>query len=212
MAKAKEKAAAAATREEYMEDAQGRQVPVSMIKELDLRRDATVKAVMARTLKERDRLLAFKRAACEQVMEFVEAGAKDSGAKRMGGEKGNVTITSYDGRWKVLAAVHDYIQFNEKLRAAKQLIDRCIREWSKGARPEIRALVDDAFYVGKAGKASASRIMGLRRLKIDDPTWKKAMDAIGDSVHAASSKTYMRFYERAADGEYRQIPLDVAAL
>lgn len=73
-------------------------------------------------------------------------------------------------------------------------------------------LVDDAFNVGKSGLVSTAKILGLRRLKISDATWKKAMDAITESIQVVSSKTYMRFYERLEDGGYRHIPLDVAAL
>ena len=76
----------------------------------------------------------------------------------------------------------------------------------------LRAIVDDAFNVGKSGLVSTSRVLGLRRLNIKDATWKKAMDAITESMQVASSKTYMRFYERMDDGSYKQIPLDVSSL
>ena len=109
-------------------------------------------------------------------------------------------------------AVNDNLQFNEKLQIAKQLIDECIKEWATGARPELRALIDNAFAVDKQGNISTARVLGLRRLDISDPKWLKAMQAITDSVQVVSSKTYMRFYERQKDGSYKQIPLDVAAL
>jgi hypothetical protein len=38
------------------------------------------------------------------------------------------------------------------------------------------------------------------------------MRAISDSVQVASSKTYLRFYERQEDGSYSQIPLDIASI
>nr|QGT51334.1 hypothetical protein Unknown280_0260 [uncultured Spirochaetaceae bacterium] len=201
-----------AKEESYMEDAQGRKVPVSMIKKIDIKRNDVVCKTMKQAFIERDRLVEFKRSVWEEIQSFVVDSAKDSGVKKFGGKKGNITLTSYDGRYKMIVAVNDTIQFNEKLQVAKQLIDQCISKWSEGARPEIKVLVDDAFKVGKAGLVSTAKIMGLRRLKIEDSTWKKAMDAIGESMQVASSKTYMRFYERMADGSYRQIPLDVAAL
>ena len=37
-----------------------------------------------------------------------------------------MTLTSFDGRFKVMVAVNDTVQFNEKLQVAKQLIDKCI--------------------------------------------------------------------------------------
>ena len=55
-------------------------------------------------------------------------------------------------------------------------------------------------------------MLGLRRLDIQDADWKKAMEAITESVQVTGSKQYLRFYERNEQGEYVQIPLDVAAL
>lgn len=199
-------------KENYMEDAQGRQVPVSMIKPIDLKRNDTVVSIMNDTFAERDRLVQFKKDVWLRIQDFLAESAKDSGAKKLGGKKGNITLTSYDARYKLIVAVNDSIQFNEKLQVAKELIDKCIASWTKDARPELRTIVDDAFNVGKSGLVSTTKVLGLRRLKIEDATWKKAMDAITDSMQVASSKTYMRFYERQDDGSYKQIPLDVAAL
>lgn len=200
------------TKEQFLEDAQGRLVPIAAIKPIDLKRHEAVTSIMADTFKERDRLIEFKKSIWLRVQDFLAESAKDSGAKKYGGAKGNVTLTSFDGKFKVMVAVNDTIQFNEKLQVAKQLIDKCIASWSEGANENLRAIVDDAFNVGKSGLVSTSRVLGLRRLNIKDPTWKKAMDAITESMQVASSKTYMRFYERQSDGSYKQIPLDVANL
>lgn len=199
-------------KDEYMEDGQGRKVPVIMIKPMDLKRNDVVMDVMKSAFAERDRLKTFKAEVWERIQDFLEESAKESGIRKFGGKKGNITLTSFDGRYKLTVAVNDGIQFNEKLQIAKQLIDKCIANWSKDAPPELRTIVDDAFNVGKTGLVSTSRVLGLRRLKITDPTWKKAMDAITESMQVVSSKTYMRFYQRQADGSYQQIPLDVAAL
>ena len=199
-------------KEQFLEDAQGRLVPKAAVKQIDLKRHEAVTSIMADTFRERDRLVEFKKSIWLRVQDFLAESAKDSGARKFGGAKGNVTLTSFDGRFKVMVAVNDTVQFNEKLQVAKQLIDKCIANWSKGANENLRAIVDDAFNVGKSGLVSTSRVLGLRRLNIKDTTWKKAMDAITESMQVASSKTYMRFYERQEDGSYRQIPLDVANL
>ena len=199
-------------KEQFLEDAQGRLVPIAAVKPIDLKRHEAVTSIMADTFRERDRLVEFKKSIWLRVQDFLAESAKDSGARKFGGTKGNVTLTSFDGRFKVMVAVNDTVQFNEKLQVAKQLIDKCIASWSEGANENLRAIVDDAFNVGKSGLVSTSRVLGLRRLNIKDTTWKKAMDAITESMQVASSKTYMRFYERQEDGSYRQIPLDVANL
>jgi len=196
---------------EYMEDAQGRQVPSDLVKEIDKLRDQTVKEVMKKTIEMRDTLIAFKKGVWSDIQTFLDISASQHNVS-FGGKKGNITITSYDGKHKLMVAVNDTLQFNEKLQVAKALIDNCIKRWSDGSRPELKTLVDDAFYVDKTGKINKDRVLGLRRLEIKDDEWNEAMQAITDSIQVVSSKTYIRFYQRNDDGSYSQIPLDVAAL
>jgi hypothetical protein len=197
--------------DEFMEDAQGRQVPVAMVKDIDKLRDQTVKAILVRTLDMRDKLSAFKCNVWDEIQVFLGLSAEQHGVT-FGGKKGNITLTSYDGKYKLIVAVNDTLQFNEKLQVAKALIDKCIKRWSNGSRPEIVTLIDDAFAVDKTGNVNRNRILGLRRLSIDDAEWRQAMEAINESIQVVDSKTCMRFYERREDGSYTQIPLDVAAL
>ena len=196
---------------QFMEDAQGRQVPLEMVKDIDRLRDQTVASVMEKTFAMRDALNEFKQEIWSDIQEFLSLSSEQHGIKG-GGKKGNVTLTTYNGKYKLMIAVNDTLQFNEKLQVAKQLIDECIKEWSTDARPELRALIDSAFAVDKQGNISTTRVLGLRRLDISDEKWLKAMQAITESVQVVSSKTYMRFYTRQEDGSYKQIPLDVAAL
>jgi hypothetical protein len=175
------------TTEGYMRDAQGRLVPEAMVSAVDKLRDQTVRAIMARTFAEREGLVEFKRRAWEEIWAFLTLSAEQHGVAYRG-KRGNITLTTYDGRYKLCVAVNDTIQFNEKL------------------------LVEDAFYVDKQGHINKNRILGLRRLAIEDGEWQEAMKAITESIQIASTKTYIRFYERVKDGSYVQIPLDVVAL
>lgn len=198
-------------KEEYMKDAQGRQVPLELIKDVDILRDQTVRAVMKKTFQQRDVLKEFKQSIWQDLQAFLDISSEQHGVKH-GGEKGNITLLSFDGQYKILIAVNDCIIFNEKLQIAKALIDNCIKRWAETSGPEIKALIDDAFQVDKTGNINKARILRLKQLKIEDPEWVQAMAAIADSVTVASTKTYMRFYERKQDGSYQNIPLDVAAL
>jgi hypothetical protein len=146
----------------------------------------------------------------------IEAFVALSGEKygvAMGGKKGNVSLLSFDGRFKVQRAIAESLVFDERLQVAKELVDQCIHEWSEGARVEIRALINDAFQVDQAGRVNTGRILGLRRLDIKSEKWDQAMKAISESLQVAGSKTYFRVYERVGDSDqYRQVSLDIAAL
>jgi hypothetical protein len=196
---------------EYMTDSQGRQVPVHLVKPIDHLRDQTVRSIMGRALALRETVRQFKADAWSDIQHFLALSAEQHQI-HFGGKKGNITLTTYDGQYKLLIAVNDTLQFNEKLQIAKELIDTCIKRWSNDAKAEIRLLVEDAFLVDRAGNLNKHRILGLRRINIQDPQWQEAMQAITDSIQVVATKTYMRFYQRMEDGTYIQIPLDMAAL
>lgn len=116
--------------------------------------------------------------------------------QRKAAKKGNMILLSYDGTLAVQVAISEHISFGAELEAAKALIDQCISKWSEGANANLQVLVDDAFDVDQQGKISTSRVLSLRRSNIEDPDWKRAMDAISDAVRVTGSKTYLRIYER----------------
>jgi hypothetical protein len=193
----------------YLEDSQGRMVPQDMVSEIDRLRDELVREIVAKATDLSQRLHDFKQDTMADIESFISLSAERYGVQ-VGGKKGNVTLTTYNGEYKILRAISEYITFDEGLQAAKELIDQCIKDWSDGSRDEIKVLINDAFYVDKMGKVNTNRILGLRRLAITDPKWKRAMDAIGESLTVSGSKAYIRIYKRIGDGSYRQI--NMAAL
>ena len=195
----------------FMTDSQGRQVPVKLVSEIDKLRDQTVRGIIGEVLKMREVLREFKGRIREEIFGFAEKSAGKYG-KAWGGKKGNITLSTYDGRYRLIVSVDEKLVFDERLQIARSLIGDCINKWSKGSRNEIRILVQDAFQVDKAGKINTARVLGRRRLEISDPDWRKAMRAITESIQVCGSKQYLRFYERNERGEYEQIPLDVEAL
>jgi hypothetical protein len=194
-----------------MQDTQGRLVPVEMVKEIDRVRDELVRDLIARAEPLRRDLADYRQQAMDDIAAFVELSAERFGAK-IGGGKGNVTLMSFDGEYKIMRAIDEYMVFDERLQVAKLLIDECITEWAEGSRPEIRTLINDAFQVDKTGRVNTKRVLGLRRLDIQDARWKKAMDAIGESLQTVGSKAYIRIYRRQADGSYKQMPMDISGV
>lgn len=196
----------------YMKDAQGRLVPVEAIKPVDIERHKLVLEIVAKSRELNAAMAKFKFDCFGDIAAFVQLSAEQYGAK-IGGEKGNVTLLSFDGQYKVLRAISETLAFDERLQAAKALIDECIHRWSQGASVEIRALVNDAFQVDSSGKINTGRVLGLRRLEITDEQWKQAMLAISEAVQVTGSKSYLRVYQRVGNSDmYQPIPLDVAAV
>lgn len=109
--------------------------------------------------------------------------------------------------------MQDRIAFDERIQAAKELIDACVAEWTQDARPELLAIIDRAFSTDKEGEINPGRVLQLRRHDITDPRWLRAMDALAEAVQVVSSKSYIRIYERVGDSDqYTPISLDMAGV
>lgn len=195
--------------EGYRTDSKGRLVPISTIKPIDIERDAVVTSLIEKVKATRQQLIDFKAVAFGDIEAFIGLSLEQYGVQ-VGGGKGNITLYSFDGQYKIVRQIQDSIRFDERLQAAKVLIDECIQSWSADSNDHIKVLINDAFQVDREGKISTGRVLGLRRHNIDDPKWKQAMEAIGDSINVVDSKSYVRFYERDKDGKYQPISLDFA--
>lgn len=195
----------------YWEDAKGSLIAEELIKDIDKERDELVEGFAAQALTLQGEMRAFKNRVFDDVAAFVSLSAEKYDVQ-IGGRKGNITLHTFDGRYKLQVAVSDHIRFDERIHAAKAQIDECLHEWSSDARPELRSLIDNAFQVDKEGNLSTARILSLRRVDIQDERWTNAMQAIADSVQVVGSKDYIRFYKRDEHDKYQPISLDMAGV
>jgi hypothetical protein len=197
--------------EGFLKDAKGHLVPLELVKPIDMARNDLVLELVAKAQVVSATLAAFKADAFGDIKAFVDMSAEQYKAK-VGGKKGNVTLMSFDGQYKVVLAAQDNIRFDERLQAARALIDECLTEWTQDARSEVRAIVNEAFRADKQGEISTGRVLALRRMEIKDARWQRAMEAIGDAVQVVGSKSYIRVYQRIGESEqYVPIPLDIAS-
>lgn len=195
----------------YMRDTRGALVPVNLVRPMDKLMDETVRKMVGFARDLSAQIARFKGHCFDDVGSLQALMAQEYGAQ-LGGRRGNITLTSFDGTLKVTVQVADEIEFGPELQEAKKLVDACLSEWSAGAGDELRAVVNRAFQVDKEGQINRSEIFMLLRVAIEDPRWQSAMDAIRDSIRVIGSKTYIRFHERAApDAPWGAITIDLAA-
>jgi hypothetical protein len=196
----------------YLENAAGHLVPMAQVREADLIRDEVARR-LAKTAQELNAALrAFKSQALSDMADLIAIAGERYDVK-LGGKKGNIQITTYDGRYKIARTVAERITFTEEMEVAKALINRCIDRWSQGASPHIRALVDRAFRTDTKGQIKTSAILELLRLSIEDPDWENAMAAIGEAIQVTGTATYIRVYRRIGQSDqYEAIPLDLASV
>ncbi len=195
----------------YRRDAKGALVPTAAIKPADLLMDELVRMVMMEATELSAAITAFKARTFERVGSLQALLAQQYGAK-IGGAKGNVSLTTFDGCERILVQVSDQIEFGPEMQAAKALIDECLNEWAATGGVELRALVNRVFQVDQQGKINRAEVFMLLRVEIDDQRWQRAMEAIRESIRVIGSRTYVRFQRRdTGDTAWRGVPIDIAS-
>ena len=196
----------------FVMNAAGHLVPEHQVRESDQLRDQVARDLVGQALEIHDALARFKALALEDIADLIRISGEKYGVT-LGGKKGNVSILTYDGRYKIERAHADRIVFTEEILAAKELIDQCIRDWSEGANDHLRVLVDRAFRANRQGQIKTNDVLSLLRVEIDDPNWKRAMQALRDSIQVNGQAVYIRLFQR--DGmtdRYLPISLNIAGV
>lgn len=178
-------------------DAKGRHCPIDTIKPQLLLEDQTVNEIHRFAEDLSAQISRFKEHTFDDLDAFLDVLRKEYGSNR-GGSKGNMEFKSFNGLRKVVVQVQERMNFGPELQIAKELIDECLVDWSEDTRSEIKAIITDAFNVDKAGQVSVERILRLRKFDFDDDRWKRAIQAITDSIRITGSKAYVRFYKRTS--------------
>lgn len=194
---------------DYMTDSRGRLVPSENVAAIDKLRDELALDLAAQAAVVSREVAAFMALATQRLDAFREVSAQDHGAV-MGGKRGGFSIQSFDGQVKVVYDVDAVFGFNEKVSIARELILGLVERWTAAAgdaNAKLAALVRSAFEVDRNGRLSAGRILGLRRVQIDDPEWAAAMAALSEGIETNQTKLYVRFYQRDADGAWQQIAI-----
>lgn len=203
--------------EEMWINGQGHHVPASMVSDSDKMKHEVVLRLHERADAMQATLAEFKAEAFSEVYAARDLLFDKYGAK-VGGAKGNFTLSSFDGRLSVEVKVADRISFGPELQAAKSLIDEFIEENADGANDNFRALVEHAFQVNKAGRIDTHRVLGLRQLQMKGPDggphpiWEAAMKAITEAVRVYGTTTYLLFKAQDERGTMITKSLDFAAL
>ncbi|AZE47178.1 hypothetical protein C4K04_1488 [Pseudomonas chlororaphis] len=198
--------------EGFVRNAVGHLVPVDQVREQDKLRDQVAGELAEAAKKLHLDLKNFKKKSLGDIADLISIAGERYGVQ-MGGKKGNVTITTYDGKYKVVRSHADRLTFTEEMEVAKVMVYDCIKTWSKGADNHLLAIVDRTFSLNNKGQIRTADVLDLLRLEIDDDIWKAAMKAVKDSILVSGSAVYIRVYERVnGTDEYRAIPLDLAVV
>jgi hypothetical protein len=194
----------------YWRNAEGGLTPHENMRAMDQLKDERIRKVMGHGIALSQQVSRFLSHTFRDIGDLEDLIAQEYGV-RLGGKKGNITLVTFDGLYKIEVRVARLIEFGPELRAAKALIDECLNEWAADSRAELRALVTQAFRTDGEGKISRSGIFGLLRLESDEPRWNEAMRAIREAIIVIGSKTYVRLWQRAhCDAGWSSVTINLA--
>lgn len=193
---------------ETLTNPRGFQVPISEVSPTDLLKNEMVSKFIAQAEELSRAHDDFKRRVFTEVHDLIALIAEDYGVK-IGGTKGNVTLSSFDNRSKIQIGIDDQISFGPEIDVAKQLITEVIEAELEDSSSFISQIMRDAFETDREGQYNKNRIMALRKYRDlnESPKWANAMKALDAAIIACSSKTYITFHQRNEFGKWIQIPL-----
>jgi len=195
----------------YWENSSGNLVPEEMVKPYEQLKDGIVQAISEKIKKMKKEMEEIKNETMSDIDTFMEIAAEEYKVN-LGGKKGNVTLTSYDGSIKIVIANSTNQEFNEKINFAKALIDEYLTELTKDSAIELKTIISSAFKI-RQGKLDVRRILELRSYDIKDSKWKRAMELINESLEITNSNRCFRLYVRNKSGNsYDRVNMDFATV
>jgi len=197
---------------EFFVNSRGFKVPKEQMAPQDILKNEMVMKHIARAKELSKMHDEFKRQVFSDVQDFIALLADHYDVEVKQG-KGNVTLTSFDGKSQIKVAIDDVITFGPEIDLAKQLINEVAEELLGDKEDDqlLNAIITDAFQADKEGNYNKSRILSLRRYRnySDMEKWKQAMEALDDGIIAGSTKTYIRFSQRNEYGA--SVPIALAS-
>ena len=196
----------------YWRNARGDLIREANVSAVDRDMDATTRHIHAFGGALSAEMFRFRVHTMDDIFALIERVAERYHAK-LGGRRGNVQITSFDGRLRVNLSQADVIDVGPEIHAAQAIVEECIDEWSARGSLKLRALVEQAFKPDATGRLSVTHLLRLRRITIDDDKWRSVQVAIGDALRPVGRAEYIRLYRRDDPSRpWEQVPLHLATV
>ena len=195
----------------YAVNAKRHMIPGELVRDADSLENDVVRRILAFGLDLANQIARFRAHTFDDLATFLDLLGEQYGRRRTAG-KGGYSCTSYDGRLKVQVQVQDRITFGPELQVARELVNACLIDWAEDAQPEARAIIQDAFAVDKHGSVNREAVFRMRRLQIDDERWKRAQQAVSDSIRTEGAKAHVRLYMRPTpEASWTLVPINIAS-
>ncbi|UWQ76805.1 DUF3164 family protein [Leisingera sp. M658] len=195
---------------DYMMDARGDLKPVETIKAQYKLEDELVRGEFGFALALSQQVARFKGHGYENLGNFDALLDQKYGVTK-GGTKGNKTYATYDGLFQIKVRVQDRLDFGPEMASAKALFDECLNEWSEATRPEMRAIVTNAFDTDREGQINRANVFILLNTESEDPRWLRGQEAIRDAIRVIGSASYLQYrFRKSHSAGWQTVTIDLA--
>jgi hypothetical protein len=197
-------------------DRNGNPVPKKYVPAIDKKKTAHVDRMVKEAEKLHLQIKAFKTKFLEGSDEVFEAMQKDANVRT--GEKGNYTISAFDGKSKIEVQMQNRIEFTQELEFAKEKFDQWkaeqIDKLEKLENNDVKSviyLVDHAFTTSR-GKLDTKKVLDLLKYPIKDALWLEGIELLKKSIHSKASKRYGRVLVTDKEGAEKVIDLNFSSI
>jgi hypothetical protein len=195
-----------------MIDSMGREVPRQYVPKHDRDIDRIVQRTFRRWIRARKYLEVVMADTLKDLDQALDARS-DAGIAAS--QKGNVSISSFDGLKNIQLKVQYQILLDERVLKARDMMLNYARGLAKQVGGDdgkaLLAIIDETFAANKSGTLSTSRVLSLLRLEIRSKEWRTAAKLLADSIKTMRGKSYLRVETRQSRQHTPEsIRLDIA--
>lgn len=183
----------------FYQDAEGRMVPEELMKPQDLIKNDLVEDLATMYLgclesARRTKALMEKKINDYRKKVLLQFGIESKARKE---NSPSITLTSFDGRYRITISGNTVIEFNENITAAKAKFDEYLDDQlsSSDTSEGLKALVESAFRM-KQGQMDVRSILALTRININDDKFQEAVNIIKSSIVTRTTNPSLRVYVR----------------
>ncbi|MGJ1327614.1 DUF3164 family protein [Sphingobacterium sp. UBA5980] len=174
-------------------------------------RDENVSALVERAMKLHAELAAFKSKTFEDIDTLYKLLQEHSSRHQNG--KGNVTLDTSDGRFRVVFKRSDNTRFDERATQAEaHILDFVSNRW--GNKDDADSKFIKKLLERKNGKLDKNKVLDMISMKdnYNDPHWQKGIDLLQESIVPDTTRFYVEYYVRSEFDEWLPVVLNYAKL
>lgn len=193
-----------------MTDADGNLIRLSNIHETEILEHDMVLSIACIWEALAGKLERFKAYCFEDVTTLVDLLFEKHNARR-GGTEGNITLTTYDRRWKLIIAIQRRITLAPEVMAAKAKMLEAAREMAPEDSADLETIIT-ATFTQVDGQVRVAEVLRLCNFKYSNKKWNEAIEIARSAIEVIGKKKQIRLYRRNNQGQYDAVPLNIAAL